>query len=807
MAHPNGLPQQNQQQPNLNQQDAYVSSSLDRDNFDSNFTNTYNTPFIAPGVKDAWLALLINSTMEDNQNAIFNSSHSNTEEGGGQSSPAGAVENSIEYPLPKGQLSKATKIHALETSLKRAAHVASQLNSYTDIKKKMKTPENRKDDNHSNNNTKEEEEEQEENIVQSHVQLMKGIHDEIQMNQQNQLSSTSQMTPDWFMYAFQTRIREIRDYHARHDAAGGAGAIGGNPQQDVFMDYSLDQMVMMNDHQDRRTNMDDTNINTNNNPMQSIIDKQRKKRRIANPPADGYDLYSILNVNLQKIKNGDLFTMEEVLGKYLDLISIHEGIISSEPLNDMFLRAVKQSSSSTSSANTITTTNINTTTSNQENDGNGDKEQDDIHETSTVKHHENISYPDFCILLQKGLATSIAERDKLSSTNGARKKYIRFLSLLQSYLISYLSKVSPLLDIEKDVIQPSMDQFDLEWSKYGGVSGWERKASERVMIVSQGKEKRSTGVNGEQQKPRMHGIDLQKFNDVEMLFNSISADELKAELARLGLKCGGAPLDRAKRLWLTKDTPLCDLPDKLFAKNGKKLQNNSNNVSKDAVVSDAVVDSEGSFVSAANQRRVDIARLEVVVTSLLDQLRPTLDATARRAERRLTQTLNEKEREMEEEINGAFNNEDGEDGTNAKKNRDEGESDSEDEDAPIYNPKGVPLGWDGKPIPYWLFKLHGLNHFYPCEICGNESYRGSHNFEKHFAEAKHSYGMRCLGIPNTRHFHGVTKIEDAQRLWDKLQSEVNKDIFDGAKEEEYEDSHGNVLSRATYEDLARQGLL
>mmetsp|Transcript_20249 Transcript_20249/g.30394 ORF Transcript_20249/g.30394 Transcript_20249/m.30394 type:complete len:243 (+) Transcript_20249:11-739(+) len=211
-----------------------------------------------------------------------------------------------------------------------------------------------------------------------------------------------------------------------------------------------------------------------------------------------------------------------------------------------------------------------------------------------------------------------------------------------------------------------------------------------------------------------------------------------------------------------------------------------------------------------SQRRVDIARLETVVTALLNQLRPTLNATARRAERRLTQTLNEKEREMQEEITGAFNsNEDDEGGAATdEKNKDgSDDSDSEDEDAPIYNPKGVPLGWDGKPIPYWLYKLHGLNHFYPCEICGNESYRGSHNFEKHFAEAKHSYGMRCLGIPNTKHFHGVTKIEDAQNLWKKLQATVNKDIFDGAKEEEYEDSQGNVLSRATYEDLARQGLL
>jgi len=45
------------------------------------------------------------------------------------------------------------------------------------------------------------------------------------------------------------------------------------------------------------------------------------------------------------------------------------------------------------------------------------------------------------------------------------------------------------------------------------------------------------------------------------------------------------------------------------------------------------------------------------------------------------------------------------------------DSDSDD-DKPIYNPKNVPLGWDGKPIPYWLYKLHGLGIEYKCEICG-----------------------------------------------------------------------------------------
>ena len=35
--------------------------------------------------------------------------------------------------------------------------------------------------------------------------------------------------------------------------------------------------------------------------------------------------------------------------------------------------------------------------------------------------------------------------------------------------------------------------------------------------------------------------------------------------------------------------------------------------------------------------------------------------------------------------------------------------DSDEEEDYIYNPLKLPLGWDGKPIPYWLYKLHGLN--------------------------------------------------------------------------------------------------
>ncbi|VDI68538.1 splicing factor 3A subunit 3 [Mytilus galloprovincialis] len=112
-----------------------------------------------------------------------------------------------------------------------------------------------------------------------------------------------------------------------------------------------------------------------------------------------------------------------------------------------------------------------------------------------------------------------------------------------------------------------------------------------------------------------------------------------------------------------------------------------------------------------------------------------------------------------------------------------------------------------RPIPYWLYKLHGLNISYTCEICGNFTYKGPKAFQRHFAEWRHAHGMRCLQIPNTAHFANVTLIEDALALWSKIKSTKESDSGDQNREEEYEDSSGNVFNKKTYELLKRQGVL
>eukprot|EP01017_Pseudomicrothorax_dubius_P047679 TRINITY_DN8592_c0_g1_i5.p1 TRINITY_DN8592_c0_g1~~TRINITY_DN8592_c0_g1_i5.p1 ORF type:complete len:147 (-),score=28.33 TRINITY_DN8592_c0_g1_i5:102-542(-) len=145
-------------------------------------------------------------------------------------------------------------------------------------------------------------------------------------------------------------------------------------------------------------------------------------------------------------------------------------------------------------------------------------------------------------------------------------------------------------------------------------------------------------------------------------------------------------------------------------------------------------------------------------------------------------------------------------GTNVANKEEDAKTDSDD-DAPVYNPKNLPLGWDGKPIPYWLYKLHGLGIEYKCEICGNYSYWGRRAYERHFQEWRHSYGMKCLRIPNTVHFKEITSINDALALHQKLLMDSDVYRFKPEVEEEFEDSDGNILHKKEYLDLKRQGLL
>ena len=134
------------------------------------------------------------------------------------------------------------------------------------------------------------------------------------------------------------------------------------------------------------------------------------------------------------------------------------------------------------------------------------------------------------------------------------------------------------------------------------------------------------------------------------------------------------------------------------------------------------------------------------------------------------------------------------------------DSDSDGEEK-IYNPLKLPLAWDGKPIPFWLYKLHGLGVEFPCEICGNFVYMGRRAFDKHFNEPRHIYGLKCLGITNTTLFREITVIQDALNLWEKIQRDKRQEKSGTENVVQMEDAAGNVMPEKVYYDLQKQGLL
>lgn len=210
-------------------------------------------------------------------------------------------------------------------------------------------------------------------------------------------------------------------------------------------------------------------------------------------------------------------------------------------------------------------------------------------------------------------------------------------------------------------------------------------------------------------------LDLSAFSSPEELA-SLGLDRLKSALMALGIKCGGTLEERAHRLFSTKGKQ--DIDPSLMAKKTSGRQN-----SRDAA------------------RNHEIAALEAQLYRYAELVSEHRTSTKENVQRKQART----------------------DGEREDSDAEASESDLEEDDADDvpYNPKNLPLGWDGKPIPYWLYKLHGLNINYNCEICGNYTYKGPKAFQRHFAEWRHAHGMRCLGIPNTAHFANVTQIEDA----------------------------------------------
>ena len=391
---------------------------------------------------------------------------------------------------------------------------------------------------------------------------------------------------------------------------------------------------------------------------------------------------------------------------------------------------------------------------------------------------ERVDYRTY--LTQCGALPSHVPRD-IAASHG----YQKYCRALLDYLVGFLRRTQPLTPVSQ-LLSAAETEFGERWDKRE-VARWQQQ-----------QEGDAAGGNGGEPSAGSGGVsstvELGAYATAAAL-EPLGLEALKLELTRRGLKAGGSLQQRAERLFLYGGKERAEIPKQHLAKRAPAAQA----APPAAAASGADTGSGAGAPLPAHYRAT--ALLEEQVCRLCDLLGETLDATSAMVEKKQTRTFEEITRDMalQEEDDARMADADADDA--------EGEEGDGADEAPIYNPLNLPLGFDGKPIPYWLYKLHGLNLEFKCEICGNYSYWGPRPFERHFQEWRHAYGMKCLGIPNTRPFHGITLIEDALTLHAKLAAEEGMGTFNADLDEEFEDRQGNVMNRKVYTDLARQGLL
>ncbi|BAT78813.1 hypothetical protein LR48_Vigan04g159600 [Vigna angularis] len=342
-----------------------------------------------------------------------------------------------------------------------------------------------------------------------------------------------------------------------------------------------------------------------------------------------------------------------------------------------------------------------------------------------------------------------SDTNKIPRKMKVTRQYREYMVNLLEYLIYFFQRTEPLQDLDR-IFSKVTTEFEENWAA-GKVRGWENDNQENGHVPAE-------------------TIDLDYYSTVEELIE-VGPERLKEALAALGLKTGGTIQQRAERLFLTKHTPLEKLERKHFAKGTRSVEKN-----------------RVAPVPQEDGNSKEIALMEAKMEKLCDLLEETIARTKDNVVKKQALTYEEMEAEREEEET-------------------QEDTESEDDEQQIYNPLKLPMGWDGKPIPYWLYKLHGLGQEFKCEICGNYSYWGRRAFERHFKEWRHQHGMRCLGIPNTKNFNEITSIEEAKELWKKIQQRQGVNKWRPDLEEEYEDKEGNIYNKKTYTDLQRQGLI
>ncbi|TKA29519.1 hypothetical protein B0A50_03532 [Salinomyces thailandicus] len=369
-----------------------------------------------------------------------------------------------------------------------------------------------------------------------------------------------------------------------------------------------------------------------------------------------------------------------------------------------------------------------------------------------VKGKRKLTYLQYLDIFDKFTPPQCAITSKEKMT----EEYFSYTGSLAQYLESFMRRTKPLEDLDR-LLKTFDQEFDILWAQ-NKVPGWEAQAAQTSGGASTSKGPVTEGTGD-------------------------------------GVWCA----DCAKE-FKNDNVYKAHLTGKKHIKNAEAGQHKA----LDTGVEGSMTNDAGAAGAISVQRLKEraVAEREHRIRKLSSTMKTQREDTRVNVERKAGMTDRERQQEL-----AALYAEDAEMGGMGGAG---GEDDSDDDDdSKIDNPLKLPLGWDGKPIPFWLYKLHGLGVEFPCEICGNFVYMGRRNFEKHFSEARHVYGLKCLGITQTSLFREITRIEEAERLWEKMQRDkaAQEERKGGTAMEEMEDTRGNVMPRKVWNDLAKAGAL
>ena len=259
---------------------------------------------------------------------------------------------------------------------------------------------------------------------------------------------------------------------------------------------------------------------------------------------------------------------------------------------------------------------------------------------------------------------------------------LRYIHSLHTYLTSFMRRTQPLVDTESD-LKDTAAEFDKKWEAVE-IEGWSEISP------------RSAQANG---NGSSEGIWCTACTYFFHNSNKMSLFHL-------------APRHTGQKMYSKQTVYDAHLSSKKHIKaTAKQATNEPPPTNPNGPPSSSMPPP-----SATNRdKHIIAARLTYLTTSLLSQLVPILNDTKSNVERRFSLTAREREQELLEQSQPQ---------PPANTNKDGEPVEEEEEEERIYNPLKLPLGWDGKPIPYWLYKLHGLGVEYRCEICSDHIYMG-----------------------------------------------------------------------------------